>query len=83
MKLSQAQQRVVNRLQEGWSLGWTTGIRPTAYLFKKGGAIEKVALNTFLSLRTKLIIRCVEESFPRSIYVLTEYANRHPTDNVR
>lgn len=78
MKLTKAQQHVVARMKEGWSLGLDTGLKPWAWLQQdglgRGGATENVNLNTFSGLeRRKVICRAGTNPFSRpNQYILAK-----------
>ena len=76
MKLSKAQQKVVDLMKEGWELGKSQSMSGRAWLQKdgvgRGGPVEKVNTNTFWSLYKKEIIKLKKQSFPTSIYELKE-----------
>ena len=55
MKLSQAQNNVVQLMNEGWDLGWYGGITVNCQL-QKGSEIKLISCGTVLALRTKQII---------------------------
>ena len=74
MKLSKAQQRVIDLMSEGWELGHSRGYQTSAWMQKdgigRGGDSEKVNANTFFALRGKGLITVAREGFPTNVYKL-------------
>lgn len=76
MKLSPSQQRVVDRMREGWELGISNSISaPNAWLQRdglgRGGPTEKVSRGTVDALRKRGIITTGRFSFPTQRYTLS------------
>ena len=76
MKLSKAQQAVVDLMREGWSLCKSTTFDGTAWLQERGcgrgGKTRNVNLNTFSALLDRGIIKRKQNGFPTSCYELAE-----------
>lgn len=63
MKLSKAQQRVVNLMKEGWDLRSSKGFDPFAYLREGDGLRTKsVSMATLYALLDKRVIIRIEAS---------------------
>lgn len=80
MKLSTAQQDVVNRMRDGWELGAPMTPDGGVWLQQgglgKGGNSKQVHANTFNSLYQKGIIKQALRAWPTMHYALTpEWVN--------
>jgi hypothetical protein len=76
-KLSLAQQRIVDRIKDGWELGMNGGMDPRFWIQKdglcRGGASEKVSLATVHALEDRGIIKRCKPS-DKDPYWLTRFA---------
>ena len=76
MKLSKPQTNVINLMRKGWELGFNHSFEGRSWLQKNGlgngGQTEDVNANTFQALYDRKLIYVVKESFPSSLYGLTE-----------
>lgn len=77
MKISEAQQRVLDLMKEGYELGHYTGIYSNVRLQynRLGSGTHTVGVNknTFLSMRkNKLIVRSEERGYNLTVYKISE-----------
>lgn len=84
VKLSKAQQLVVDRMNDGWSLGKDSGLRGRAWMqhggLGRGGKSADVHISTFYVLCKLGAIKSPAYHFPTTEYVLTEeYTNAKGT----
>ena len=77
MKISPLQQHIINRLEEGWSLGFGSGISPRVWLQRdgvgRGGPTEDVNKGSFFALLRRGVIHQTKDGFPTSEYGLVNY----------
>ena len=75
-KLAYAKRPVIDRINEGWALGFSTGLEPRAWWqphgVRLGGRSEDVHLNAFVLLQRLGLIKAVGWEFPSPTYVLVE-----------
>lgn len=71
MKLSDAQQHVVDRMKEGWKLTVFLGVDTGVYL-KKDFSIETVSIATIGALEKKAVIRHISANWRRIVYKLVD-----------
>lgn len=85
MKLSKAQQRVVDLMKEGWELAYDNrGFYAHCWLQKggtgKGGPTEKVNFNTLYALKNRGIVKNLErEGFGLNKFVINRKVESTPT----
>ncbi len=77
-KLSPAQQHVVDRMREGWQLGFATGLSVRVWLQQnglgQGGQTEDLRIDTLLALRKARIIVAGKWDFPTTRFFLSKEA---------
>lgn len=77
-KLTQAQEKVISRLNDGWELGWsqTMASRRAVWLQKggvgRGGESETVSVATATILLREGVIECERREFPVTKYRLAK-----------
>lgn len=85
MKLSKSQQQVVDKMRDGWELGYSSGFFTRSWLQKngigKGGETINVRVNTFLLLRDKNVIEKSRSAYPTDVYRLTEQYKTKKNEN--
>lgn len=77
MKLSKAQQKIIELMKEGWELGRSTSFASNRAWVQqdgvgRGGKSEKMSISTFCVLLDKKLIELKKDGFPTSKYQLTE-----------
>ena len=77
MKLSKAQQAVVDLMREGWSLCSSTSISISGIWLQEygcgcGGQTQKVNAHTFFALKKRGVIEIQSNQFPTSCHRLTK-----------
>jgi len=80
MKLTAAQTRVVELMEQGWELGESVSISFGGAWLQKGGvgyggSSEKVSRATVHALVSKKVIVCTDHSFPTRTYVIRRKTN--------
>lgn len=79
MKVSPAQQSVIDAMRSGWELSHHEGIRQGWYALQKGGTgrggeFKRVLSTTVCAMRNKGLIAVKERRFPNTIFILTDLA---------
>lgn len=82
MKLSKAQQEVVDKMQEGWELAISEGFYATSWIQKngigKGCESQDVRLSTAKCLANKCVVEVSGQRYPFTYYRLTEQYKNKP-----
>lgn len=78
MKLSMAQQEIIDKMSNGWELGFAESFNCRFWLQKggcgKGGETKGVRSTTVASLQGKGLIEIAKKGYPLSTYKLAQAA---------
>jgi hypothetical protein len=77
MKLSKAQQEIVDKMREGWALGKSSAWGKNSCWIQnggpgKGGETRHISISTLKCLLESGAIEQIEHRYPTAIYQLTE-----------
>lgn len=76
MKLTKAQQEIIDLLKNGWELGISAGFNARCWIQKggigRGGESKDIRHSTYTALRKAKAIKLVEQGYPTSKYAASE-----------